>query len=189
MTAVTLRHPAATAVEAATDPTPQFRDRIAARCVEFDATYPRAADLEARVLAGIHRELHGVATLLRGLHSPRRFREAVMGDRHLPLADLCRLATDPTREARAAMKVTLGELASAIGCRLEPLDGTSVDAHEALAEVHESHAVLTAELTRDLRDGRLDPEEARALRPEINAHKAQLAQLESVVARAEEAGR
>lgn len=176
-------------IEASPEPAAPFRDRLAARCVEFDAAYPRALDLEARVLVRLHGTLRGVAALVPGLHTPRRFREALIGERHFRLADLCRLATEPTREAREAARAAVGELAAALGFRLEPIDAAAPGAHEALATMMESNSALSAEAVRDLGDGILTADEARDLRPELEAHKASVAKPEAVINEAERRGR
>jgi hypothetical protein len=173
--------------EAQNDPTIPFRDRIAERNSEYVTAYPRAAELESRVLKALHDALNGSAVHLRGLHSPQRFRDAIVGLKNFPLSDLCRLGSDPSREARAAVRAVAQVLASAVGMTLVPLEGAVVNAHEAMASVVETHAALTAELSRGLADGKLTREEAMGLRPELEAHKAKLAQLEGVVADAEQA--
>lgn len=181
----TIRGESDSRIEASSDPAAPFRDRVATRCAEHDAAWPRAVDLEAQVLQVMHAELHGVAAYLSGTSSSRRFREALMGERHFKLADLCRLATEPRREARAAARAAVREIAATLGLRVEPVAGAAANAHEAMAAVVETHGALVSELSRDLSDGHLSAEEARGLRPEIEAHKARLAQLERVVSNAE----
>jgi hypothetical protein len=187
MAALTMRPVDLSEVEASSDGITAFRDRLASRSEEYDRTYPRALDLEAKVLLALHGALHGVATLVRGLHSPQRFRDKLMGLSHLPLADVCRLATEPSREPRAGALAVVQELATALGYRLEPMSGKAVDAHLALAQVVESHSALTAETIEVLADGVITPEEARGLRPEIEDAKAKLANLDSIITKAEQA--
>src|SRR5512139_694558 len=108
----------------ATDPTRdlagQFRDAIALRCRRADIQFPKACDLEARVLEALHAELHGVASVLAGIHTPDNWRERLRGERTFPLGDLCRLAVDPTKEARAAAAGALSIVAQAAGFVLAP---------------------------------------------------------------------
>lgn len=165
-----------------------FRERIAARCEEHAAMYPRAVTLEARILAALHQALVGNVTAMRGIHSARRFTEVVLGEKHLRLSDLARLACEPTREPRAAVKAAVQELAAALGYRLEPMEGRTVDAFDAVSGLVSTHAALTAEAISALSDGRITAEEARALRPDVEAHKTQLAQLEAVLNGAEKGG-
>jgi hypothetical protein len=90
----------APAVEEPMDAAHAFRERIALRCAEHDARFPDAVNLEARSLARAHVELRGAISALRGTRSFQGFHDAVMGGRHFHLADLCRLAAEPTKEAR-----------------------------------------------------------------------------------------
>lgn len=174
-------------VEPQPDPIAPFRDRIASRCVEHDALFPKAVDLEARAVYRLHGSLHGSATHHRGIHSERRFREQTLGERHFSLADLARLCTMPTREAKAAALGALTEFALAIGYRLEPLGPADVEAYEAQAGFAEASGGFVAEFGRALgNDGRLDASEARELRPELEAAKRTLARAEALVVKAEE---
>ena len=182
MTAVTMRPLAAARIEPQSDPFASFRERIASRCAEHVAAHPRAVDLEARLLYRLHGALTGSATILAGIHSARRFREQLVGEKHLPTADLCRLATEPTREAKAAAYGAISELANAIGYRLEPLDAKSVEAHETLASVAESAGDFGSELARALKDGRVDLAEADAMEPEVAALEACAARARALVA-------
>lgn len=173
------------AAEPTADPTAPFRERIAVRSIEHDATYPRAVELEARVLRAMHGVLHGVSTLLRGLHSPRRFRELLMGERNMPLSDICRLATEPTREARTAALAAVRELAGALGFKLEAIDQVAAEEHEALAGTAAAAGALMAGWSRALaNDGRMDATEARDLEPQLEAVGTQLTRMRATVQRA-----
>jgi hypothetical protein len=184
----TMRPVRGSAPEAADDGANPFRDRIAERSAELDATYPRAVELEARVLRALHDAIHGSATLLRGLHSPQRFRDALMGLKNFPLADLCRLATEPTREARGAVHAVLQELAGAIGYRLEPIDAKGDDAHAALAGLMLTSTGFAAKGVTALSDGKIEAHEARDLRPALEEVKRGVARFEGILSRAEKTG-
>jgi hypothetical protein len=162
-----------------------FRDRIALRCRRADVQFPRALDLEAQVLEALHGELHGVASALSGGHSPDNFRERIRGERSFPLGDLCRLATDPTREARAATVAALTLLARAVGQVLQP-----VAAHpESLVESAITAATIATdalgEVTRAVADGELDPSEAASLRSRATELKRAAAAFEGAAITAE----
>jgi hypothetical protein len=151
-----------------TDPNPNavgyFRDRIALRSRRADVEFPRALDLEAQVLEALHGELHGVASALAGTHSGDHFRERLRGERSFPLGDLCRLATDPTREARAATVAALSILARAVGQSLMPVatqPGCVVESAIAAAGIATD---ALGEVTRAVADGIVDAAEAGRLR-------------------------
>lgn len=164
-----------------------FRERIASRCEEHARLFPRAVDLEARLTAGVHGTLHGVASLLRGIHSVRRWLEVLQGHKHLRVSDLCRLATDPSREAKAAARVALTVLAEACGYRLEPLPTNAPELHEAMAEQVNAEARLQSELLRGLADGALSPAESLGLDDEMAARDAAAAKVRAAIVKAREA--
>ena len=141
-----------------------FRDRIALRCRRADVQFPRALDLEAQVLEALHGELHGVASALSGCHSADHFRERLRGERSFPLGDLCRLATDPTREARAATVAALTLLARAVGQSLQPVVGHPGSLVESAITAATIATDALGEVTRAVADGELDPSEAASLR-------------------------
>jgi hypothetical protein len=158
-----------------------FRDRIALRCRRADVEFPRALDLEAQVLEALHAELHGVASALSGGHSPDNFRERLRGERSFPLEDLCRLATDPTREGRAATVAALTLLARAVGQSLQP-----VMAHPgSLVESAITAATIATEalggVARAVSDGVVDATEAAELRTRAADLRRAAAQLEGAV--------
>lgn len=188
ITPQTIRTDPASRLEPSIPADTSFRERVASRSAEHAALSPRAVDLEARLLTGVHGALHGTATELRGIHSARRWQEALFGKKHVTVADVCRIATHPGREARAAMLALVTELALVIGYRLEPIAGAAGEAHAALAEASETASAVIAELARDLADGKLDASEARDLRPELNALKSAAARIEAVMVSAENAG-
>lgn len=170
--------------EAPTSSVPSFRDRIAGRSAEFDGKFPRAVDLESRVLSSMHSVLYGVASLVCGIHSEKRFPEMILGYRHLPVADLCRLITDPRREAKDAAFAAVSELAMALGYRLVPMEPATIDLHEGMAGVVETTGDLLAGISRDLKDdGVQDPEEARRRLPQVDLAQRHLSRLATTVAR------
>lgn len=167
-----------------------IRSRLAARLTRLEAEQPEVVDLLADVHAAIYAHLHGRASALHGPHSPRKWRDILLGDRSLSVFDICRLATSPHPWARAAAAAAVRVMAAAVGARLVAEAGErSVEPHEALAGVMESVGTFGAEMSRGLRDGALTPEEARELRPEIDDVRAQVARAEAVVTAAERRGR
>lgn len=142
-----------------------FRDRIASRALRLDAAHPRAVDLEALTVESIHAELYGVAGLLAGPHSEDNWRAKVRGEKPLSLGDLCRLATDPTREARAAALAAVSAIAAALGCRIEVAPRSSAaDLANAASEAAAEATGTLGDVARALQDGRVDGIEAAALR-------------------------
>ncbi len=142
----------------------RFRDAIALRCRRSDVEFPRACDLEAAVLEALHAELHGVASALSGIHTAENWRERLRGERTMPLADLCRLALDPTREGKAAAVAALSLLARAAGYLLAPataLPGSLVESAITAASVATD---ALGDVTRAVSDGVVDPSEAASLR-------------------------
>jgi len=150
------------------DPRPllagHFRDRIALRCRRADVEFPRALDLEAQVLEALHGELHGVASALAGCHSADHFRERLRGERSFPLGDLCRLATDPTREAKEATIAALTLLARAVGQVLQPVVGNPGPLVETAITAATIATDALADVTRAVADGQVDPSKAASLR-------------------------
>ncbi len=122
--------------QAEPDPEPtdtdRIRDAIAERAQRMDARFPRAVDLEARVLAAMATELRGSASTLSGTHAPEHMRKMLRGEYSFPLGDLCRLVTSATPQARAAATVALGELSTAL--EIEVPSGTLTDRIRRLAE-------------------------------------------------------
>jgi hypothetical protein len=176
--------------DAPESPAAPFRERIATRNEEHAREYPQAATKESEVLSVLHEALNGDAVAFRGTRSAQGFRAALLGDKNFTLSDLCRLATSPTREARAATKAALTVLAASIGYRLESAHPDVPDAHEALAGVVESFGTFGSQMSRDLRDdGRIDHHEARALRPALEQLKAGVTRAEAVIVAAEQSGR
>lgn len=144
--------------------THHFRDRIALRSQRADVEFPRALDLEAQVLEAMHGELHGVAAALAGTHSADHFRERLRGERTFPLGDLCRLATDPTREARAATVAALTLLARAVGYALAPVTAAPASLVESAIGAATVATGALGEVTRAVADGVVDATEAALLR-------------------------
>ena len=173
--------------DAPESPVGSFRRNIATRNEELAREYPRAVDLEANALLALHDEINGEATRLRGLRSGQAFRSALVGQKNITLADLCRLATDPTREAKESVRAALRVLAAAVGHELKPLNVAAMEAHEALAEVASSHGAAMAQVSISLADdGRLDENEARVIEPHLEAAQRGLDRLKATVSRAKE---
>jgi hypothetical protein len=130
-----------------------IRDHIAQRAQRFEVRYPRAADLTAQVIAALRAPLAGVASLLAGAKCEEHFREMLRGERALPLDDLCRLAVDPTREARAAVIAALDVLERAVGRVAVPLAPPTAGLVDAAIEASEAGQEAHAEATRAIADG------------------------------------
>lgn len=156
----------------------QVRDALAVRLTRYQERYPDVLDLLAEVLVALHDELHGSAAALAGTNSASHFREVLRGERDLAMRDVLRLFLSPHPKAQAAADRVLSLLE---GARSRAL---ALDAHEALAQVTEAHGDLSAELARDLRDGKLSPAEGAGLLPEIAALEAKLERLKATAARA-----
>jgi hypothetical protein len=161
-----------------------FRERIALRCEEQDARFPRAVALEARVLDRAHRELRGAIEPLRGIHSFNGFYDRVMGSKRFYLADLCRLATEPTREARTAVRAILSEIAAEIGEQLSPMKVLPLRDEEVIARVAETSGTLVGESVRARADGVYTEDEIASLERRNDALKAAAAQMDTVLAQA-----
>jgi hypothetical protein len=141
-----------------------FRDHLALRSKRADVAFPRALDLEAQVLEALHGELHGVASALAGCHSPDNFRERLRGERSFPLEDLCRLATEPTREARAAATAAVAILARSVGCTLAPGVRPTSTIVESAIEAATLATDALSDVTRAVSDGQVDAMEAARVR-------------------------
>ena len=175
------------AAHLASDPTPdvtdQIRDRVAARSQRLDARFPRAVDLEAEALQALHGGLRGVASALSGTHCPEHFREMLRGQRSMPLGTLCRLATDPTREARTSAVAAIAILARPLGRVLMPIREAAGTPAERAAEVLEKAVAIMADVAHALEDdGRVDSREARGLLPRVREAKTALVDCEAVLA-------
>jgi hypothetical protein len=142
----------------------RIRDQVALRAQRLDARFPRAVDLEACVLDALQAELRGVASMLSGTHCPEHFREALRGERSMPLGDICRLATDPTREARAATVAALTLLARAVGQGLLPVATAPGSVVETAIMAAQIATEALGDVTRAVADGVVDPSEAASLR-------------------------
>ncbi len=163
----------------------RFRDAIALRCRRSDVEFPRACDLEAAVLEALHAELHGVASALSGIHTAENWRERLRGERTMPLADLCRLCLDPTREGKAAAVAALSLLARAAGYLLAPattLPGSLVESAITAASVATD---ALGEVARAVSDGVIDAAEAAELRKRAGDLRHAAARLEGAVISAE----
>jgi hypothetical protein len=136
-----------------------IRDHIAQRAQRFEVRYPRAADLTAEVVAALREQLSGVASLLCGAKAEEHWREMLRGERALPLDDFCRLATDPTREARAAVLAALDVLEHAVGRAAVPISKPHSSLVESAIRASEAGQAAHAEATRALADGVLDAAE------------------------------
>ena len=108
----------------------------------MDARYPAALDLEAGAVDALHAALHGCAAQTNGTHTPEYWREALRGIRPVQLSDLCRLATEPTKEPCAAARAVVLVLAAAVGLELAPTQGRPTKG--AWIEAAEALEALTA---------------------------------------------
>jgi hypothetical protein len=167
-----------------TSATDHVRDAIAGRSQRLDAAYPRALDLEARVVSVLHRDLAGLATALAGTHQPEHFREMLRGERSISLGTFCRLGVEPTREPREAFRDALSVMAAAIGYQLAPLDGAALDPHEVLARVAEAGGALMGEMGRAIEDNQLSDDEADRIEARNVAAKAATAQVDLMLLQA-----
>lgn len=165
----------------------RFRDSIALRCRRSDVEFPQACDLEAEVLEALHAELHGVASALSGIHTPENWRERLRGERTLPLADLCRLALDPTREGRAAAVAALSLLARAAGYLLAPATAQPGGLVESAITAATIATDALGEVARAVSDGVVDATEAGELRKRAADLRHAAARLEGAVISAEAA--
>lgn len=163
-------------------PTEGIRGNIAFRSQGEDS---RAVDLEARCLEAGAPLINGLVPLLCGGTSDRRLRYALAGSAHLHLLDLCRLATTPGIEAKAALRSILTILAGQIGETLEPQRAPGRDWVEEVAESMEASAAFHAGFGRALKnDGLIDHAEALALLPLAMDAKRELADPEAIVVKA-----
>jgi hypothetical protein len=161
-------------------PEDQVTAAIETRAQRFAAASPRGVQLEARVLLAMRRALAGTAAALSGKQPPEHFRESLRGERVLTFDTFCRLATEPTREARDAVRAALAVLLD----HLESAPPLPVEACESFARVTETMGELAATGQRALADGRIDSGEIVVLeRRKASAEKA-LATVDAVLARA-----
>jgi hypothetical protein len=184
MTRANLRPVAARSEDPASAFADQVRDAIAARDQRMEERYPEAHDLEARVVAAMHAELHGCAASVAGVEAPEHLREALRGLRPLKLGrHLCRLVLSPRPEAGRAVDAVLAILAEARGYRLEPLEvATAGDVFAAGVELMRESTDVSAALMEGLRDGRLDAAELERLKLEVREMDAARARLASQIA-------
>ena len=154
-----------------------IRDHVAERCPGLDLMLPAAIDLEARMLAPLHGRIHGRATELCGRRSPKERREQLRGERPLTLSDLAQLAIQAPEDLVSLVAV----LASQLGYQLAPMAAVPLEPHEALAGLIEQSGMVAAELSRALRDLRLDGAEAEHLDPQIQNLKTVTARIEALV--------
>lgn len=144
----------------------------------MDAERPEVLDLEGELLDLLSDQLRGSAGLFAD-GSPVHYREALRGERHLHLADLCRLARSRRPEAQRALAAVLGRLQA----QLEETAGVSVDdLHELIAGFAQQTADVTAAGTRALKDGRVDEDEDRRLAREIGEAEVSIALLKEGLA-------
>lgn len=157
---------------------------------EYETAYPAAAALERRCLTALGVRLRGLATVLCGPRSDRWFRAAIEGesDRYFRLADLCRLATSLRGDARDAVLDVITELATTLGYRLVPMEGRAADAHAALAGLMETSNGFAVKGVTALSDGKLEPQEARDLRPGLEEIKRGVAVWEGILSAASKGG-
>lgn len=142
----------------------QFRDRIALRSRRADVEFPKALDLEARALEALHGALHGVASSLSGTDSPDVFRERLRGERSLPVAHVCRLATDPRREAKAATVALLDVIAQAIGYSIAPMSEERASLVDQVIAANEAAVTAHGLVTKAVADGVVGADEAGVIK-------------------------
>jgi len=171
--------------DAPESPIAPFRRRIAVRNAELAAAYPDAAEVEARALHGIHEAINGEAVNMRGTRSAQGFRAALLGDKNITLADLCRFSTSHVREGRQAAKAAITELAAVLGYELVALKGHDMEAHENVADLSVKHSRVVAKIVTGLaNDGVLDEHEARAVQPELEDLQRSIDATRAIVRRA-----
>lgn len=134
------------------------RDALAFRSPDLELSAPQALDLEADVLQALGAPLAGVASLLAGARAPEHWRAALRGERHVWLVDLCRLATDPSREARDAAGAAVGVLLGTFEAR--PTTGTLT---QRVTETSIAATALLADLALAKEDGAIDESERASL--------------------------
>lgn len=135
-----------------------IRENLAERRHGLADLDPRALDLAAQMLAGIHEVLNGRMTELRGCGSPEYRRRQLLGRDGLPIEDLAYLAL----HAPEAVVPLLRILGRAVGCTVtadEPEQAAGVATE--LAGVETAFGESIAAITEHLEDG-LTPEEACA---------------------------
>jgi len=162
-----------------------IRDHVATRSPGLDLMLPAACDLEAAALAALHERIHGRATELCGRRSPKERREQLRGERPLTLSDVAQL----TIQAPDDVVPLVAVLASRLGYQLVPMAANPPEPHDALAGLIELSSAVAAELSRALRDLRLDRAEAEHLAPQVRDLKCQLARIEAMVLLAKGGGR
>jgi hypothetical protein len=164
------------------DLTNQVRDNLAARLERMEAQQPEVLDFQAEVIAAGAYELRGALTILCPPHIPvPNWREAWRGLRDAGFLGLARIFTSTRPEAKAAADSILSVLARRRGYALTPEGRIDADAHEAMAALTEAGAALLANLTRDLKDGRIDATEAAQRLPELRRLKACVSMIETLI--------
>lgn len=132
------------------------RENLAEHRHQLAELDPRALDLGAQMLAGIHEVLNGRMTELRGCGSPEYRRRQLLGRDGLPIEDVAYLAL----HAPEAVVPLLRILGAAVGHTVapdEPDQAAGVAAE--LAGVEQAFGQSIAAITERLEDG-LTPEEA-----------------------------
>lgn len=185
MTVTAERMRAAGAEGQGSQPTFATRDKLAARLRRLDRDAPEALDLLALAIDAAHEELRGVAGLLAGPRGADHFRRVLRGEEAGISAELARLALDPRREARAAVRAYLDVVAGAIGYHLDLNLASPVEIHEAHAGKVEADARLSAELVRASADGVIDSDEIATLKVQVAEDEARIARLRASLAQAE----
>jgi hypothetical protein len=161
-----------------------LRDRLASRDQRMEERYPEALDLEARVVAAMHQELHGCAAAVAGVESPEQFREVLRGLRSMRVGrHLCRLVRSPRPEAKRAVDALLRILAEERGYRIEPMgEATSASLAAAGGELVRESGDVSAVLMEVLEDGRVDAAELERLKREVGEMDRAAAKLHAQIA-------
>lgn len=130
------------------DPAAPIRDRLALERQRLDAVTPEALDLAAELLYSLHQSLRGEMATLAPLvgRTDRYLRGELLGERTLPVEDLCGLAVLRPRAVSAAVGRILVE---------EPDPTERVSLGEAGAHLARSVAELLGALLVALDDGRV----------------------------------
>lgn len=154
-----------------------IRENLAERRQGLAELEPRALDLAARVLAGIHEATCGHMTELRGSCSPEYRRRQLLGRDGLAVEDVAYLAL----HAPEAVTAGLAAMAAALDQRLEPCepDGDA-PVPVALAHAVQSSGALVAGIVARLQDG-LTGDEAVECDALLHDFKEVLASLEAAL--------
>jgi hypothetical protein len=139
-------------------------------------------DVTAVGLAALHEAAHRHVPSIRCDRQVRYRRMQLQGKRGLQFEDLVAIGLE-TPVGEAAAVAALRVLAGRFGYTLTPATTETVEerVHESHAQLIERTAALSANLTRALADGELQPAEATVLGPHVHRLKEVLAELDIAV--------